>query len=188
MRIKDIFLPPNLITLFRLFASIYLFQNFYPLDINVYLLVTVIAVIGLSDSLDGIVARRFNMVSELGIILDPFVDRTVFILLVIWLRDIFPNIFFLTLIARELLVLLGGIYVLLSKKPIEVSKKGKLATVFMFITICIYVLETSLQTGLIGYLATPVMVFYYFVALEYLYYLIFNYEQWNKTSWRFINL
>jgi phosphatidylglycerophosphate synthase len=117
------------------------------------------------------------MVSELGIILDPFVDRTVFILLVIWLRDIFPNIFFLTLIARELLVLLGGIYVLLSKKPIEVSKKGKLATVFMFITICIYVLETSLQTGLIGYLATPVMVFYYFVALEYLYYLIFNYEQ-----------
>ena len=120
MRIKDIFLPPNLITLLRLFASIYLFQNFYPLDINVYLLVTVIAVIGLSDSLDGIVARRFNMVSELGIILDPFVDRTVFILLVIWLRDIFPNIFFLTLIARELLVLLGGIYVLLSKKPIEV--------------------------------------------------------------------
>ena len=138
---------------------------------------TGIAVIGLSDSLDGIVARRFNMVSELGIILDPFVDRTVFILLVIWLRDIFPNIFFLTLIARELLVLLGGIYVLLSKKPIEVSKKGKLATVFMFITICIYVLETSLQTGLIGYLAIPVMVFYYFVALEYLYYLIFNYEQ-----------
>ena len=177
MRIKDIFLPPNLITLLRLFASIYLFQNFYPLGINVYLLVTVIAVIGLSDSLDGIVARRFNMVSELGIILDPFVDRTVFILLVIWLRDIFPNIFFLTLIARELLVLLGGIYVLLSKKPIEVSKKGKLATVFMFITICIYVLETSLQTGLIGFLATPVMVFYYFVALEYLYYLIFNYEQ-----------
>jgi cardiolipin synthase len=139
LRIKDIFLPPNLITLLRLFASVYLFQNFYPLDINVYLLVTVIAVIGLSDSLDGIVARRFNMVSELGIILDPFVDRTVFILLVIWLRDIFPNIFFLTLIARELLVLLGGIYVLLSKKPIEVSKKGKLGDclyVYYYLHIC----------------------------------------------------
>ena len=98
MKFKDILLPPNLITLFRLFASIYLFQNFYPLDINTYVLVTIIAVVGLSDSLDGIVARRFNMVSELGIILDPFVDRTVFILLVVWLQDLFPSIFFKALI------------------------------------------------------------------------------------------
>lgn len=177
MKFKDIFLPPNLITFFRLFTSVYLFQIFHPLDINNYLLVIVIAVIGLSDSLDGIVARKFNMVSELGIILDPFVDRTVFILLVIWLQDIFPNIFFIALIAREILVLLGGIYVLLSKKPIEVSKKGKLATVFMFITICLYVLDISLSTGLINFIAFPVMIFYYFVALEYLYYLVFNYEQ-----------
>ena len=177
MKFKDIFLPPNLITFFRLFASVYLFQIFHHLDINNYLLVIVIAVIGLSDSLDGIVARKFNMVSELGIILDPFVDRTVFILLVIWLQDIFPNIFFIALIAREILVLLGGIYVLLSKKPIEVSKKGKLATVFMFITICLYVLDISLSTGLINFIAFPVMIFYYFVALEYLYYLVFNYEQ-----------
>ncbi len=177
MRFKDIFLPPNLITLSRLFASIYLFQNLYPLDINVYLLVVVIAVIGLSDSLDGIVARRFNMVSKLGVILDPFVDRTVFILLVFWLQDIFPDIFFVALIAREFLVLLGGMYVLLSKKPIEVSKRGKLATVFMFVTICLYVLDISLQTGIISYLSIPVMVFYYFVALEYLYYLKFDYEQ-----------
>ena len=72
-----------------------------------------IAIIGLSDSLDGIVARKFNMVSELGIILDPFVDRTVFILLVIWLQNLFPELFFQTLIAREVLVLLGGIFVLL---------------------------------------------------------------------------
>ena len=177
MKFKDILLPPNLITLFRLFASVYLFQNFYPLDINTYVLVATIAVVGLSDSLDGIVARRFNMVTELGIILDPFVDRTVFILLVVWLQDLFPSIFFQALIAREVLVLLGGIYVLLSKKPIEVSKKGKLATVFMFITICLYVLDVSLNTGLINFIAFPVMVFYYFVALEYLYYLVFNYEQ-----------
>lgn len=136
-----------------------------------------IAIIGLSDSLDGIVARKFNMVSELGIILDPFVDRTVFILLVIWLQNLFPELFFQTLIAREVLVLLGGIFVLLTKRPIEVSKKGKLATVFMFITICLFVLETTLLTGLMNLISFPAMVFYYFVALEYLYYLIFNYEQ-----------
>lgn len=177
MRYKDILLPPNLITLFRLVASIYLFQNFQPLNIDTYLLVTTIAIIGLSDSLDGIVARRFNMVSELGVILDPFVDRTVFILLVLWLQEIFPSAFFTALIVREVLVLLGGIYVILSKKPIEVSKKGKLATVFIFITICFYVLETSLQTNLMDFIAFPAMLFYYFVALEYLYYLKFNYEQ-----------
>lgn len=63
------------------------------------------------------------MVSELGIILDPFVDRTVFILLVVWLQDLFPSIFFQALIAREVLVLLGGIYVLLSKNRLKYLKR-----------------------------------------------------------------
>ena len=81
MKLKDIFLIPNLITLSRLFVSVYLFLNYSLSDFSTTILVITIALIGISDSIDGIVARRFNQVSKLGTILDPVSDRTVFILL-----------------------------------------------------------------------------------------------------------
>ena len=91
MKLKDIFLIPNLITLSRLFVSVYLFLNYSLSDFSTTILVITIALIGISDSIDGIVARRFNQVSKLGTILDPVADRTVFILLLFWLFEIFPN-------------------------------------------------------------------------------------------------
>jgi len=88
LKFKDLFLLPNLITLSRLIIVIYLFTTFYPYEFNYITLIILIAVIGLSDSLDGIVARKFNLVSKLGIILDPFTDRVVFLLLLIWIREL----------------------------------------------------------------------------------------------------
>ena len=74
MTLKDLFLLPNLITLSRLFVSIYLFNQYSIENIRIPILVTLIAVIGISDSIDGIVARRLNQVSKLGTILDPVCD------------------------------------------------------------------------------------------------------------------
>ena len=87
MKFKDIFLAPNLITLSRLIIVIVIFFQFTPNDFEVVTLIVFIAIVGLSDSLDGIVARRFNLVSKLGTILDPFTDRVVFILLLFWIKD-----------------------------------------------------------------------------------------------------
>ncbi len=95
LKLKDIFLIPNLITLTRLFVSIYLFLNYSLNDFTTTILVITIALIGISDSIDGIVARKLNQVSKLGTILDPVSDRTVFILLLFWLVEIFPNWFFM---------------------------------------------------------------------------------------------
>ena len=71
MKFKDIFLVPNLITLSRLIIVIIIFFQFTPSDFEVVTLILFIAIVGLSDSLDGIVARRFSLVSKLGTILDP---------------------------------------------------------------------------------------------------------------------
>ena len=78
MKFKDISVP-NLITLSRLVIVIVIFQS-TPFDFEVINLIIFIAIVGLSDSLDGTVARRFNLVSKLEQF-DPFTDRVVFILL-----------------------------------------------------------------------------------------------------------
>ena len=169
MTIKDLFLLPNLITLSRLFVSIYLFNQYSIENIRIPLLVTLIAVIGISDSIDGIVARRLNQVSKLGIILDPVCDRIVFLLLLFWLEDIFPIWFFYGILIREILVMIGSLYVLTRTKTIRVSNIGKLGTVLIFFSICFFVINSGNEQLFFLIFGLFSLIFYYFVALEYFY-------------------
>ena len=172
MKLKDFLLLPNLITISRLIVSIYLFLYYSIFDFSTAVLVTLIALIGISDSIDGIVARKLNQVSKLGTILDPVCDRTVFILLLFWLSDIFPNWFFYGVIIREVLILLGSIYVLLNTKTLSVSKYGKFGTVLIFFSICFFVINYTNESVLFVYFGLTSLFFYYFVALEYFYRII----------------
>ena len=174
MIFKDIILLPNLITLFRFLSAIYLFFNYEPYIFNSYFLIALIAVIGLSDSLDGIVARKFNLVSKLGIILDPLTDRIVFIILLFWLSPLIPFNFIYAVLIREFLVLIGSIYVLITGSKINVSKKGKFGTVALFVLICLFVLNTEILVPFLNQLAIIVIIFYFYVAIEYLYNLIYK--------------
>ena len=174
MSFKDILLLPNLITLFRFFSAIYLFFYYSPQDFNVFILVSIIAIIGLSDSLDGIVARRYNLVSELGVILDPLTDRVVFIILLFWLNIFIPNSLIYAILLREFLVLIGSLYVLIKGLKINVSNKGKFATVLLFINICLFVINSSMSIPFINQLTVIVIIFYFYVAIEYLYNLIYK--------------
>ena len=174
MNVKDIFLLPNLITLFRFFSAIYLFFYYSPQDFKVSILVLIITIIGLSDSLDGIVARRYNLVSELGVILDPLTDRVVFIVLLFWLNVFIPNNLIYAILLREFLVLVGSLYVLIKGLKINVSNKGKFATVLLFINICLFVINSSMSIPFLNQLTVIVIIFYFYVAIEYLYNLIYK--------------
>ena len=174
MNFKDVFLLPNLITLVRFFTAIGLFLYFTPDSFSVPALVIIIALIGLSDSLDGIVARKFNLVSKLGTILDPFTDRVVFIILLVWLNIYIPRSIFYSILIRELLVLLGSLYVLVTGAKIEVSNKGKVGTVLLFITVCLFVINSSVNIPFITQISILVIIFYFYVAIEYLYNLIYK--------------
>ena len=64
---------PNIMSLFRLilipFIIVYYFTGHYTVAI------VLIAISALSDVLDGPIARHFNMISDLGKILDPLADK-----------------------------------------------------------------------------------------------------------------
>ena len=169
MNLKDLFLLPNLITIGRLFFSIYLFTQHLISDFSISILVLIIALIGISDSIDGIVARRLNQVSRLGTILDPVCDRIVFLLLLFWLTDIFPDWFFYGILIRETLVILGSLNVLTKTKTLKVSNFGKFGTVLIFFSICFYVINSGNEYIFFTYFGLISLIFYYFVALEYFY-------------------
>jgi len=179
LKFKDIFLIPNLITLSRLFVTIYIFFTFEPEEFSSFNLILLIAIIGISDSIDGIIARKFNLVSKLGIILDPVTDRIVFVLLIFWLAPFFNIIFLILLLIREILVSIGGLFILKTEKTVKVSNKGKAGTALIFISLCLSVLDptlinvnSSIFLTFVDFFLIFSIFFYYFVALEYLYKLI----------------
>ncbi|SMN15815.1 CDP-diacylglycerol--glycerol-3-phosphate 3-phosphatidyltransferase [uncultured Candidatus Thioglobus sp.] len=111
---------PNMITLSRIFlipvfVALYYFQPAYSDTstftwINFYLTGS-FAFISITDYLDGYLARKLNMTSQLGAFLDPVADKLIVSVALIMLVDFYPSdthwyitIAALIIIFREILV------------------------------------------------------------------------------------
>ena len=74
MRNKNIFTIPNILSMFRLLllpVIVYTYMN----QKDYVLSGTLLVISGVTDLLDGYIARTFNMMSDLGKILDPVADK-----------------------------------------------------------------------------------------------------------------
>ncbi len=92
-----------------------------PLSAAIY------AVIAWGDYIDGIAARVTGQYSRLGAILDPAIDRLLVIagIVVCWHFDLIPWPLLAVLIARELLMLIAGTYVLRRGVKLEINWWGR---------------------------------------------------------------
>lgn len=137
---KENFNLPNILSFTRIIIIIPFVLYFLNDD---YLLsAAMLALSGLSDMLDGVIARKLNQVTQLGKILDPVADKLTLTAVVICMGIKFPEIFILVVIlsVKDLSMLLAGSYLL--KKGIEPPAAkwyGKLATVFFYVSVIIIV-------------------------------------------------
>jgi CDP-diacylglycerol--glycerol-3-phosphate 3-phosphatidyltransferase len=75
---EEIFTIPNLLSMFRLvLAGLFLgiYQKYGGMAEKKELLTGILILSGITDFLDGKIARKFHMVSEVGKILDPIADK-----------------------------------------------------------------------------------------------------------------
>ena len=105
---KEIQTIPNLLSIFRIFLlPIYLY---FVLRQSFYIAGAVIVVSGLSDYLDGVIARRYNQVTDLGKVLDPFADKLTQLFLILsmaWYRPWLWLLFGLFLIKEGFMFVAG---------------------------------------------------------------------------------
>ena len=104
--------PANLVSLLRVPLALVLgFLITLPGNTALLAAAAVMIVAGITDALDGYLARKRGQITRLGIMLDPICDKIFAGLLVIFLilyRD-FPIWLAATVIGRDLLILLGGL-------------------------------------------------------------------------------
>ncbi|MFQ5688467.1 MAG: CDP-diacylglycerol--glycerol-3-phosphate 3-phosphatidyltransferase [Candidatus Scalindua sp.] len=97
---------PNKITLSRLLLAIVFFVFLSHRYFNVALVIFFVAVV--TDWLDGYYARKWKLSTDLGRIVDPFVDKVIicgaFIIFVHIAKDVIAPWMVITIVAREFLV------------------------------------------------------------------------------------
>ncbi len=132
---------PNILTICR-FILIPFFFWAYKAE-NFLLAAILFFVAGVTDVLDGWIARRFNMTTDLGKIIDPLADKLMQMCAVVLLAWEFPQLLWLlaVLCAKEVLQIIGGFKLIKDKKEIMPSKwYGKLNTaiIFLFLSLLIW--------------------------------------------------
>ena len=125
---------PNLISAARILL-VPLFVSYY-LDGKVTAAMGVVLLAAASDVLDGAIARRFNMVTKLGKILDPVADKLMQAAMMLCAALETPAVWLLLglHLLREAVLSLTGLHVILVTGQVHSAKwYGKLCTALIYV-------------------------------------------------------
>jgi cardiolipin synthase (CMP-forming) len=141
---------PNLISLLRILLIPLIF--WFYLDGKIMAAVAVVAVSGISDAVDGYIARHYNQITTLGKVLDPLADKLTQIALAVCLCTSFPEIMplILLLLVKELTMLYWGLRLLkIGRTPISARWWGKLSTTVFYVGVIMIMLWSEIL-GAVG--------------------------------------
>ncbi|HHU02630.1 MAG: CDP-alcohol phosphatidyltransferase family protein [Christensenellales bacterium] len=139
-RWKNIINIPNTLTVLRLLLIPVFSYHIQNDNIKPAFIVFLFA--GLTDVVDGYVARNFNQITWVGKLLDPFADKLMVVALMLnfFKKDIIPSAAFFIILVKELLMVTGSLYLLRKDKVVHSKHIGKLAqlTIFTALTLCFF--------------------------------------------------
>ena len=126
---------PNILTIIRFLLIPFII---YFLAINQYIVGVILFIIsGITDVVDGAIARKFNFITDFGKLMDPLADKLtqISVLATLMIKELIPVWILAIVIAKEAVMIAGASF--LYGRDVVVSSKwfGKLATVLFFIAI-----------------------------------------------------
>ena len=144
---------PNILTILRfLFIPIILYFIFVGNYILGFIFFTIS---GITDILDGFIARQYNLFSNFGKLMDPLADKLtqISVLSSLVIVDIIPVWILAIVVLKELIMVIGASF-LYGKDVVVYSKwYGKLATVLFYLAIVVSLVIKQLDlTGWLYYL------------------------------------
>ncbi|MBQ4243662.1 MAG: CDP-alcohol phosphatidyltransferase family protein [Clostridia bacterium] len=149
---------PNLLSVIRIILVP--FFAYFFLNGDKILAISILAFSGITDFLDGKIARKFNQVSPLGKILDPVADKITMLTIAVMMIILFrkaqspviraAGLIFIVFIVKELIFVIGGAVMIgLGIRPGAAEIWGKVAT-FVFYVVMIAILLIGPEVGAFG--------------------------------------
>ena len=166
--------------LIPVFVSLLFYQKFS-------LALAIFVVAGVTDGLDGLLARRFDQRSQLGTILDPIADKLMLVtaFVVLSMRAVFPQPlpshlpvpFWVTVavISRDVFILVGAaaINIVTGFRGFRPSLLGKINTTVQIVAIAAIMFAASVPYGTGYYLPTIYTTVFAFAVLSGAHYVFF---------------
>ena len=160
----------------------FLYLGFGGPDFYTYLAFSLFVLAGLTDYLDGYIARRTNSETHLGALLDLIADKLLVSLVIIWLvyvdLKLSVAIAALIIVSRELVISTLRQYVIEKRgnKEIGVSFIGKSKTTIQIIAISMLILAQEITN-----IYTVALIGIWFTAFFSLYSLFTYVSKWFKN-------
>ena len=167
---------PNYITIFRLilvFVFIFLFSS--DIDNKSLYCVITFLIAGLSDVLDGFLARKFKIESNFGKLMDPLADKLMQITVAVCIASMEHSLSWVPvfLILKELVMILGAAKLLKKDKiVVQANFFGKLASVIYFLVFLVIMIfeniDPLIKQGLcISFVIVSILAFVNYINAYY---------------------
>ena len=139
-------LIPNFLSFLRILLVL---PIIYSLQSELYLLAAFLFFLSsMTDFMDGYLARRYELESELGAFLDLIADKILVVTILVWLVFIYTNqaltILSILIILREIIITSFRYFLVLNNADselIKANKYGKFKTAFQFFSIFLLILS-----------------------------------------------
>lgn len=182
MNKKTLFSIPNLMSYFRILLIPFIVWQFLIAKtiVDYEIVAFLVLLSGLTDLFDGKIARKFNMVTELGKALDPIADKLTLGALILCFsiqNSLFFITFFLFLIKEGFMGIMGLILLKRNGKKLDGAKWfGKVCTASLYIVIFLFLFFPNM----------PYMFQIILVALctIIMLYTLFSYIPIFKSMWK----
>ena len=181
---KEILTIPNLLSLFRLaLLPVYVYIYLNATETYQYVTAgTIMAVSCLTDMIDGKIARRYNMISTLGKILDPLADKITQFTLTVCLSLKYPALHpvLILFVVKEIFRLVAGLVNLRRGKMLPGAlMAGKICTTILFVSLIALVLFPGMSPIAVDTIA---MVDAVFLAVSFISYILAYFGKNTKVQ------
>lgn len=127
---------PNILTICRLMFIPFIVGAIISEDFILAIILFTLS--SITDVLDGIIARKFNFISNFGKLMDPVADKLTQVAITFTLaaNGVIPVWIVIALVTKEMVMIGGGLY-LYKRKDVVVHSKwyGKLTTVLIYVAV-----------------------------------------------------
>lgn len=171
---KEVFTIPNLLSLFRLvLIPVYAYIYLNATENYQYLIAgSIMAVSCITDMVDGKIARRYNMISNLGKILDPLADKITQFTLTLCLSLKYPvlrPVLCLFIVKEIFQAVMGIIHLRKGRMLPGALMAGKVCTTILFISLIALVLFPNMNPRFVDAIAAVDTVFLVISFISYIF-------------------
>lgn len=153
---------PNVLTILRIIlVPVYLYLFYSTGEERLVYAGTAFILAGITDILDGHIARKYDQITDLGVVLDPLADKlmTFAVLISFTTAKLIPCWILLIIGLKEIIMITGGLILYLFKgnQVLPSNKFGKMAILFFYASILSVIFKTSSIVMRILFSATVIL-------------------------------